>query len=64
MHKIIGKYKIYFQPLHMLRQIDYHLKDVCIRDYSYILLYFLIHYILEDHIHSRSTTTLVRKVNN
>jgi hypothetical protein len=28
MHKIIGKYKVYFQPLHMFRQMNCHLQGV------------------------------------
>jgi hypothetical protein len=32
MHKIIGKCKICFQPLHMFRQIDCHLQGVYITE--------------------------------
>jgi hypothetical protein len=32
MHKIIGMYKTYFQPLHMFRQIDCHFQGVYIRE--------------------------------
>jgi hypothetical protein len=32
MHKIIGKNKIYIQPLHMFRQIDCYLHGVYIRE--------------------------------
>jgi hypothetical protein len=32
MHKIIGKYKMYFQPLHMFRQVNCHLQGVFIEE--------------------------------
>jgi hypothetical protein len=31
-HKIIGNFKTYLEPLHMFRQIDCHLRRVCIRE--------------------------------
>jgi hypothetical protein len=32
MHKIINKYKIYFQPLHMFRQMSCHPQGVFIKE--------------------------------
>jgi hypothetical protein len=32
MHKIIKKYKMYFQPLHMFRQVNCHPQGVFIKE--------------------------------
>jgi hypothetical protein len=32
MHKIFGKYKMYFQPLHMFWQVNCHIQGVFIRE--------------------------------
>jgi hypothetical protein len=38
MHKIINKYKMYLQPLHMFRQINCHPQGVSIKELQVIVL--------------------------
>jgi hypothetical protein len=36
-HKIINKYKMYFQPLYMFRQVNCHLQGYLSRNFKYVL---------------------------
>jgi hypothetical protein len=37
MHKIINKYKVYLQPLHMFQQINFHPQGVFIKELQVLI---------------------------